>query len=131
MTRLSQVTDRARSADRRYAIRMPENSPDLRIGVFCYTENMIKIVGNDIMRSGKKIGWFEGNDIRDHENRKLGYFESNDIHNAEGRKVAYLENGYLYAHDGGTKLPFEKINKEVVGGVLSEIEKCAIYILLD
>ena len=92
---------------------------------------MIKISGNDINRDGKKIGWIEGNDIRDYEGRKLGYFEENHVYNRDGRKVAYLENGYLVAQDGGTKVPLEKINREVVGGVLSEIEKCAIYMLLD
>ncbi|OGY99566.1 MAG: hypothetical protein A2945_02890 [Candidatus Liptonbacteria bacterium RIFCSPLOWO2_01_FULL_52_25] len=92
---------------------------------------MIKINGNDIMRSGKKIGWIDGNDIRDYEGQKVGWFEDNDIYNVGGRKIGYVENGYLNASDGGTKVPFEKINREITGGVLTEVQKCAIYMLLD
>jgi hypothetical protein len=92
---------------------------------------MIKIVGNELWREGEKVGWVEGSHIRAHDGRKLGYVEGNFIYSEEGHKVAYIEEGHLFSDGGNAKLPLEKVNEEVTGGVLPENAKCAIYVLLD
>lgn len=91
---------------------------------------MIKIVDNDIMRGGEKIGWIEGNDIRSRDGRKVGYFEENVVRDADGEKAAYIVGGHLFAQGGELKISLETVNKEIAGGVLSEIGRCAIYVLL-
>ena len=35
---------------------------------------MVKIIGNDIWRGGEKIGWIEGDYVRDRDGKKLGLF---------------------------------------------------------
>lgn len=94
---------------------------------------MIKIAGNDIMRSGEKIGWVEGNDVRARDGKKLGWFEENHVYNSDGRKVAYLEGDYLVSEGGSdsTRIRLESVLEEVSGGVLPAIGRCAIYVLLD
>jgi len=93
---------------------------------------MIKIIGNDIWRGGQKIGWIEEHHVRAHDGRKLGYFEGNFVHGEDGRKLAYIEGDYLFSEGGssGSKLPLEKVSEGIEGGVLSEIGKCAVYVLL-
>ncbi len=91
---------------------------------------MIKIDGNTIWRDGSKIGWMEGNHVRAHDGTKMGYFEGNNIYNNNGNKVAYTQGNYLYSESGDKKVPMEKISEQIVGGIVSDIAKCAIYILL-
>ncbi|GEM_PF-391898 len=108
---------------------------EIKVGsiiAFCYNEPMIKIEGNDILRGGEKIGWIEGNDVRAHDGKKLGYFEGNHVYNSLGERVAYINGDHLFSQGGSEmKMHLEKINEEIVGGVLPEIGKCAIYVLLD
>ncbi len=91
---------------------------------------MVKIVGNDIWRGGEKIGWVEGNRIRAHDGTKLGYFEGNFVWGEDGRKLAYVEEDYLISYGSNQKIPLEKISEGIEGGILPEIGKCAIYVLL-
>jgi len=98
---------------------------------FWYNGNMLKIIDNDIMRSGQKVGWIEGNDIRARDGRKLGYFVGNFVYGAEGHKQAYIEGNYLHSESSSTtKVSLDKINESVEGGMLPEIGKCAVYMLI-
>ncbi len=93
---------------------------------------MLKIEGNDILRAGEKIGWVEGNHILAHDGKKLGYFEGNFVYNINAQKVAYIEGDFLVSQGStSAKTRLEQIAEEVTGGVLPEIGKCAIYVLLD
>lgn len=93
---------------------------------------MIKIEGNDIWRAGEKIGWVDGSHIRAHDGKRLGYFEGSHVYNILGQRVAYVDGDHLFSEGSNEgKIPLEKINEEIVGGVLPEIGKCAIYVLLD
>jgi hypothetical protein len=91
---------------------------------------MVKIVGNTVWRGEEKAGWIEGDKIRAHDGTKLGYFEGNFVYSEGGHKLAYIEGDYLVTYGGGSKVPLEKVSEEVEGGVLPEIGKCAVYVLL-
>ncbi len=94
---------------------------------------MIKIVGNEIWRAGEKIGWIDGDHVRAHDGRKLGYFHDRFVHGEDGRKLAYIEGDDLVSYGAGSgegKVPLEKVSEAVEGGVLPEIGKCAVYVLL-
>lgn len=97
--------------------------------IFCYTDSMIKIVGNDIMRGGAKIGWIEGNDIYNEDGGKVGYFSSNDIYDAGNRKLGYTEGNYLHTADGH-KIELDDIRKGIAGGSLSDLARAAVRLLL-
>jgi len=90
------------------------------------------MVGNDILRGGKKIGWLRGNDIYDWNGKKLGYYHDSigDVFSASGRKIAYLRGNYLETSDGYTKVRLDEVHREVSGGGISEIARAAIRILL-
>lgn len=113
-------------------IKLPDGAPgrfySLRKKRYNYF--MLKITGNDIWRSGEKIGWIEGNRIRARDGKKLGYFEGNFIYGEDGWKVAYVEGDHLFSDGGNVKVPLEKISEEIEGGMLPETGKCAIYVLL-
>ncbi len=92
---------------------------------------MIKILGHDLWRGGQKTGWIEGGHIRAHDGKRLGYFYGNHIYGEDGRKLAYLEGDYLYSYAAtGEKISLEKVSESIVGGVVPEMCKCAIYVLL-
>jgi len=91
---------------------------------------MIKIVGNELWRGGEKIGWIEGAHIHDHAGKKLGYFEANMVYGEDGRKLAYIEGDHLISYGTTTKIPLETVSEGMEGGVLSELGKCAVYVLL-
>jgi hypothetical protein len=91
---------------------------------------MLKIINNrDITRGGVRIGWVEGNDIRDHENKKLGYFTSNDIYKANGIKAGFIQGNNLYFTTGRT-VRLDDLNKEVMGGSLPNLARAAILVII-
>jgi hypothetical protein len=90
---------------------------------------MIKIDGYTILRDGSKIGWIDGIYIHAHDGTKLGYFEDKYVYNLDGNKIAYILGDYLHAEEGNNKIPLDKVSEQVTGGVISDIAKCAIYIL--
>ena len=94
---------------------------------------MIKIEGKDIWRGGEKIGWTEGNHVWDHAGKKIGYFEDRYVYGADGRKLAYIEGDYLVSYGGSgseARIPLDKVAENMEGGVLPELGKCAVYVLL-
>ena len=94
---------------------------------------MLKIIGNDVWRSGEKVGWIEGDYIKDRDGKKLGYFQDKFVYDVNARKIAFIEEDYLVSQGSGSeaKINLDKVAEEVEGGVLSEIGKCAVYVLLD
>ncbi len=96
----------------------------------CYNNgDMLNIVGNDITRGGEKIGYFQDNDIYNHEGKKLGYFTENDIYNVDGRKLAYIEGNFIKTFDDKT-MRLEDNREHVSGGTLSDLARVAIRMLL-
>ena len=93
---------------------------------------MVKLIGNDIWRSDKKIGWMEGNHVRDYTGKKLGYFEDKFVYNEDGHKVAYIQEDFLMPYGGSesAKIRLENVAEDVTGGTISELARAAIYILL-
>jgi hypothetical protein len=92
---------------------------------------MLKINGHEIWRGGEKVGFIDGNYIRAHDWKKLGYFEGNHIYNMMGKKIAYIEGDHLYEADGSNiKISLDKVNESITEGLITEICKCAIYILI-
>ena len=92
---------------------------------------MLKINGHEIWRGGEKVGFIDGNYIRAHDWKKLGYFEGNFVHDVMGHKLAYINGDHLYTESSaGVRISLDKVNESIVGGLLTEIGKCAIYILI-
>ena len=90
---------------------------------------MLQIRGDDIYRANEKIGWLQGNHIFDHEGNKLGYFEGTHIYDVNAEKIAYTEGNELIDETGKRKLSLDVVS-EAIEGVLPEMAKCAIYVLL-
>lgn len=91
---------------------------------------MIKIDGDHLWRGGQKIGWIEGHHVYAEDGKKLGYFDERYVYSEEGHRLAYIEGDYLFSENGDSKIPLEKISEQIVGGVIPEIGKCAVYMLL-
>ena len=92
---------------------------------------MLKIIGNDICRSGRKIGYFTDRYIISSDGTKLGYFDNKYVYSMNGRKLAWIEGGYLDTGSGsGSRVPLAKVSKSIVGGVLPLMGNCAIYVLI-
>jgi len=89
---------------------------------------MIKIIGNDIKRDGEKIGWIDGNDVRDMSNRKLGFVIGDDIfRGSDGFKIAFTEGAYIFVGSSGKKLSVTENNqKHVTGGYISNEMRAAV-----
>ncbi len=90
---------------------------------------MIKVIGNDFMRGGEKIGWIEGDHIFDHTGRKLGYASGNNIYDIGGMKIGWIEGDYLFA-PGNKKIRLDEVHAEIQGGVLTEAQRAAVRVLL-
>lgn len=91
---------------------------------------MIKIVGNDMMRGGEKLGYFRENDIYDRSGKKLGYYQENDIYAASGKKMGYLEGNYLKDASGDTVESLTEVRRDIQGGTISDLERAAIRLLV-
>lgn len=91
---------------------------------------MIKIVGNDMMRGGEKLGYIRENDIYDRMGKKLGYHQENDIYDAHGRKLGYLEGNYLKDASGDGVDSLTEIRRDIQGGTISDLERAAIRLLV-
>jgi hypothetical protein len=90
---------------------------------------MLKIIHNDILRNDEKIGYLDGNQVWSHEGKKLGFFEDGHVYDYDAKKIAYLEGEFLYGEDGSRKARLEEVT-ESIEGVLPDLAKCAIYVLL-
>lgn len=90
----------------------------------------MKVFENKIWRDGQKIGWIDGNHIRDHADQRLGYFENNFVYNQAGHKVAYILENELKFENGNASIPLEHINTEIEG-TAPLLSKCAVHVLME
>ena len=91
---------------------------------------MVKLIDNDVWRDGDKIGYIQENRVYSHDGTRLGYFEQIYVHNKDGDKVAYIQDDHLISYTGSSNVSLETVSEKVQGGVLPEIGKCAVYVLL-
>ncbi len=91
---------------------------------------MIKIQGQEIWRSGVKIGYVRKGHIFSNKGKDLGYSSGNYVYDANGRRLAYLQGDYIYFIDSSQKISIEDNEQDVVGGSFSNVENAAIRILL-
>jgi hypothetical protein len=92
---------------------------------------MLKISGHEIWRDGERVGYVDGDHIRDHAYKMLGYFSGDHVFNAGGHKIAYLEGNHLLSESSpSTKVHVDEINRSITGSMLPEIGRCAIYMLI-
>lgn len=86
---------------------------------------------NKILKNSEQIGRIEGNRIYAKGEKKLGYFDRDDIFDMEGNKLAYVQGNYLYLkQDNDIKVSLDDVRKNIEGGTVETIAKCAIYILI-
>ncbi|MGB9743585.1 MAG: 5-fold beta-flower protein [Minisyncoccales bacterium] len=88
---------------------------------------MIKIVDNDILREGQKIGYIDGNDIRDQSGQKLGYFTSDTVYDAMSRVVARLKDNYVFI--GSRQVALQAVLRKVISNYYSNIARAAVAVL--
>ncbi|KKR55707.1 MAG: hypothetical protein UT92_C0001G0050 [Candidatus Curtissbacteria bacterium GW2011_GWA1_40_24] len=93
-------------------------------------KSMLKIIGNDIVREGTKIGWISGNDIFDQGGNKIGYFTGDDIYDHRGTKIGYLESNYIKYGGGSRSISVKENRRKITGGAYSDICRAAIRLLL-
>lgn len=92
---------------------------------------MLKIIENDIMREGRKVGWIEATRIFSASGKKLGYVDGSKIYDSEGDKVAYIDGNYLHSQaNDDTRILLDKVNEKVSGGVYPIAIRCAVYVLI-
>lgn len=90
---------------------------------------MIKVEGNEFVRSGARIGRIEGEHY-DHGGQKAGYFLGDHIYDAAGRKAAYLQGDYIHFDNSNQKIRIEDNNRDVSGGSLNNLQRAAVRVLL-
>jgi 4-fold beta-flower domain-containing protein len=94
---------------------------------------MVKLIGNYVWRGGEKVGWIDGNHVRDSADKRLGYFEDRFVYDMNGHRIAHIDQDYLVSEGGmmsEAKIRLDEIAENVQGGVIPEIGRCAVYILL-
>lgn len=93
---------------------------------------MLKITGHDIYRGSEKVGYIEEHRILSHAGKKLGYFDTEHIYSFDGDRIGYIDGNYLYSDGSGSseRIKLDEVNTNVVGGLLPEIGKCAVYMLI-
>ncbi len=91
---------------------------------------MTKIVGNDILRDGEKIGWISGNDILNSGGQKAGYFSGNDIYDHDGHKIGYVDGSNIKNMNGSVLMSIERLRARVAGGAYSDVCRATIVLLL-
>ncbi len=92
---------------------------------------MAHIAGGKIYHFDRKIGWIDGNHIRNEEDgKKLGYWENGCVYGESGHKIAYLHEDNLVSAGGRVMGSLERINEEIHGGA-PILAKCAVKVLFD
>jgi hypothetical protein len=90
---------------------------------------MIKIVNNEIMRDGIKIGSIQGDHICDRNNKKLALFYGKEAFDMNNKRIAYIEDDYVIFPANNMKVRIEDDN-QIVNGVVSDICRAAIRLVL-
>lgn len=90
---------------------------------------MIKIIANDIVKNGTKIGYFKGDDIYNTNRNKVGSYLGNDIFDYNRNKIGYIEGNYI-KYDGGTRsISLQETKLHISGGTIPDICRAAIRLL--
>jgi hypothetical protein len=90
---------------------------------------MIKIVGNEILRGGEKIGYIRENDIFEVGGSKIGYYIGDHIYDYNRRKIGYIDDGYIKYENSNRKISISENKLHVSGGVISDVCRAAIRLL--
>jgi len=91
---------------------------------------MIKVDGHTFLRSGEKIGFIDGDYIKNHDGDKVGYCRDEHVFDMAGHKLAYIEDDRICFRDSSRKIRVEDNNDDIVGGDLSNLQKAAVRVLL-
>jgi hypothetical protein len=90
----------------------------------------MKIIDHKIYHDGQKMGWIDGEHVRDGSNAKLGYFQNGCIYNETGQKIAYIHENDLMFENGQSAIPLEHINGQIEG-TDPLLVKCAVHVLME
>lgn len=90
----------------------------------------MKIFDNKIWHDGQKIGWIDGEHVRDNSNQKLGWFQNGFVYNEAGQKVAYIFENELKFENGQPSISLDHIN-EKIEGTAPMLQKCAVQVLVE
>ncbi len=92
---------------------------------------MVRIADGKIYHYDRKIGWLDGQHVRNEEDgRALGYWENESVFGAGGHRIAYIHEDDLVYASGRVAGSLEHINGTIHGGA-SIIAKCAVKVLFD
>lgn len=89
---------------------------------------MIKLIGNDIIQNGHKIGWMHGNDIFNLSGEKIGYYSGNDIYSRQG-KIGYVDGSNIKLVGSSQLISVQENRMRISGGTYSDICRAAIRLL--
>jgi hypothetical protein len=88
------------------------------------------IIDHKIYHNDEKLGWIDGEHIRDASDNKIGYFENGFIFNESAQKMAYIHENELVFENGNPSISLEHINGEIQG-TEPLIAKCAVHVLME
>lgn len=92
---------------------------------------MAHIIDGKIYHDERKIGWIDGQHVRNEEDgRKLGYWDNESVFGESGHKIGYIHEDNLISASGHVIGSLEHINEEIHGGA-PILAKCAIKMLFD
>ena len=93
---------------------------------------MLKIIDEKVYNEeNQKIGWIEGNHIKDAGNNVIGFAGTEHVYDRHNNKIAYIENGKLNFENGRPGIPLEQIQEKVHGDGYAIPLKCAIHVLFE
>ncbi|GHT22895.1 hypothetical protein AGMMS4957_13710 [Bacteroidia bacterium] len=90
--------------------------------------------------SGSRVGFVEGDNIKDNYGNKIGYVDGNQIRDAYGQKVGYIDGENYIMNTSGNRLAYvdgENYIKDISGSRLgfldgggTKLQKCAAGLVL-
>ena len=90
---------------------------------------MIKIIGNDIIQNGTKIGYIKGDDIYNANGNKVGSYLGNDIFDYNRNKIGYIQGDYIKYDNGNRSISLKETKMHISGGTIPDICRAAIKLL--
>ena len=94
-------------------------------------QERVKIMGHDIYRAGRKVGYIEGNHIYSHDGKKLAYIDNDKVYDPATNKMLYhVRENTVYDSTGSQHASASSILPMVEGGEYSDAYRVAIHYLL-
>lgn len=90
---------------------------------------MIKIIENDIIQNGTKIGYIKGDDIYNANGNKVGSYLGNDIFDYNRHKIGYIQGNYIKYDSGIKSISLQETKIHISGGTVSDVCRAAIKLL--